>query len=464
MAILTKKDFQNPVDLPKRNMDVEQRLLDEALIEKRDVKITNLSKLHGIRTEVVYYEQMISNRQGNLVNTSPLNQFDQNSTRFRRIKDLVLLTEPLDSSVDKDAFTDLTYEGTAKLLPNTLIPNIGDYFIMEVFKVFHVFQITESNPTLIEKDSGYEIRFNMWRQDIIPENCELNQYVKEDYSFVYNHVGTEFRTILRDDEYRFIQSSRTVMYDLIKTYTLEFYHRTLNTIMCDVKALKEDVHSKLMACVSESYTNMIGSVYTEGRSIYDIDLVSFIVRNELFSASEYLHVLTEHLKSNKVHYNKSIFSAMERRDIRRFLFRFQRMAYMTSNRRDTSNLLHGRFVIEHDIECQNNCSTFSLFPENFVQKLTTYSSDVMYAANPTYTNVNDAFIDIISTYLNEPDQTRRLNIIVKIMRIVIESRLDNFMFTDDYDYSYLTFYTYPLVIFALKYATRELSLIKYDKG
>ena len=461
MAIVTRRDFAKDIDTPKRNMDVSQRLLDEALVDKKDVKSTTLSRLHGLRTEVTYYEQIISNRQGNLANLSALNQIDPNTTRFRRIANFVILTEELESNLDKDVFTNLSYEGSGMILPSTVIPNVGDYFVMEVFKIFHIFRIVEVNPTLIEKDSGYEVRFDMFRQDIIPENCELNVYVKEDYTFDYNHVGTDFRTILRNDEYEFIQNCRNIMYDITKIYLGTFYHRTLNTIMCETGNLAYDVHTKMTNCVKSNPTVMIGTSLAEGRSIYDINLVSFINKHNVLSSSEYIHCITEHVKPDKNFYTKSIFSCIEHRDLTRFINRFQRAFYMNSNLYHHTNKLYGRFIIEHDVECLNNCSTFTLVPPNFVQKMTTYSSDTMLNATPTYTNANDLFIDIISTFVNEKNDVKRAQIIVKLMRLLFSQNHSNHLYDDDFTDSYLVFYTYPIVLYVLKYMAREVSQKEY---
>lgn len=458
--VLTKRNFDTNVDTPKRAIDMQKRLQDEAIVNKFDVKSTPLSRLHGVKTEVVYYEQIVSNRQGNIANTASLNNFDTNLTKFRRIADFVILTDELDANIDKDTFTNLTFEGSAKILPNTLIPNLSDYFVMKVFNSYHIFRIIEVNPVPIEKDSGYGIRFDLFKQDIILENCELNRYVKEDYCFDYNHVGTEFRTVLKTDEYKFIQESRNVMFDLIKVYVGTFYHKTLNTIMCKTGDLPIDINDQINSIVLGDYTNMTGNSLGENRTIYDINLVSFINLFKILSPSDKIHIITEHIKFDKKYYNGSIFSAIAHRDITRFINRRQRLIYMNSNLYNHSNRLYGRFLVEHDGDPAIDPEFLNLFPANFVTKLTTYNSDTMLNTIPVYTNGNDLLIDIISTFINEPIDARRVSIVIKLLNILIEKHYD-YMHDTDFDNAYSIFYTYPLVVYVLKFMTREISQIEF---
>ena len=331
MPVISRKDLSKGTDIPKRRIDSQKILLDGAIAEKDNIKRTPLSRLHGIKTEVVYYEQIISNRRDNLSNNASLNQFDPNIAKFRKITNFTLLTEEIDSQIDRDVFTNLTYEGLAKILPNTVIPNANDFFIMNVFGVYHLFRINEINPSLIEKDSGYEIRYKIYRQNIIPENCELNTNVRESYTFDYNHVGTDFRTVLKTDENEFIQNSREIMYTLMTNYAEIFYHRTFNTFMVESKRFSTEILNILDTAFSEGKLPMIGSVIVENVSMYDVPLIYFINKYDLTSPNEYIHSLTQYIKPNKKFYNNSIFSAIETMKIERFVNDKQLIVYSNSN-------------------------------------------------------------------------------------------------------------------------------------
>ena len=461
MALLTKKNFQQSVDTPKRFMDTQENIMNEAIKGKFDVKSTPLSRLHGIKTEVIYYEQIISDRQGNLANTASLNNFDTNLTKLRRISNFVILTDELEAEIEKESFTNMTFEGTAKLLPNTVIPNTGDYFIMKVFDSYSLFMINGVDPNAIEKDSGYSVTYKLFRQNVIPEYDAINEYVKEDYRFDYNHVGTDFRSVFKLEEYNFIQNSREIMYEITKIFTGVFYHKTLNTIMCQSGNLPQNLNNLITNEVISDYTNMIGNVILENRTIYDINLVAFMFKFDLTSSSESVHMLTQHIKPDKHYYMKSIFAAIENRDITRFVNQRQRLIYMNSNLYHHTNKLYGRFLVEHDGAAGGNDSLFiNLFPPNFINKLTTYNSGLSLNSMPTYTNVNDLFIDIISTFINEKDDDHRRSIVLKLVNILMDKWF-NRMYDEDFEDSYVIFYTYPIIIYVLKYMTREISTIHF---
>lgn len=484
MAIISRKEFYKNIDKPKAGVETQQKILDNAIREKNAIKETSLLRLHGIKSEVTYYEQIIGDRSGNLANNAALNSFDPNLIKLRKITNFIILTDELDFQLDKDVFTNLTYEGSAKILPHTIVPNINDFFIMKVFDIYHLFRIIEINPVLIEKDSGYEIRFNMYRQNIIPENCELNVSVKEIYSFDYNHVGTDFRTIFKSDESEFIQVSRDIMYNLTKVYSGIFYHKTLNTFMMEIGRLPDDIYNSLMQTVSDNFRSMIGNVLLENRTLYDVSLVNFINKFDIFSSSEYIHYVTEHVKPNRNCYNGSIFSAIENMKIERFTNDKQLFIYSDSYIYGYSNRLHGRFFIDHITGCNGegeictlgdwvsdssmntlseagNFFVLDLFPTNFLSILRNYDSDTMYEkTSDQYENVLDVMMDIISTFISEEAINRKRSIILKLV-LLINDNFINFIYENDFESSKDIFYIYPLMIYVLKYMTRELSLREF---
>jgi len=479
MALISRKDLVKSIDTPIRIVDTQKNLLDNVMADKANVKNTSLSRLHGIKTEITYYEQVVSQRRDNLANNASLNAFDPNIVKFRKISNFIILTDELDSQLDKDVITNLTYEGTAKILPFTLVPNINDFFIMRIYGLYHIFKVTEINPALIEKDSGYEIRYKIYRDDIIPENCELDVNVKEKYTFDYNHVGTDYRTILKSDESEFIQKSREIMYSLIKVYGDIFYHKNLNTFMIEYKRFPSSIVNIMETTFQEEKLPMIGNVLSEGVSAYDISLVHFLNKFNIFSSHEYIHTVTEHLKIDRRFYNGSIFSAIESMDINKLKNDKQLVIYSNSNIYYHTNRLYGRILVDHVTGCNasgdiclygdwvtdpernevylaDNFFTLDLFPANFISRLRNYNSDMMINKSiDSYDNILEIFIDMISTFICESDINKKRSIILKLVNLISDTFI-NYVNEDDYDNSSDIFYIYPLVIYVLKYMTREI--------
>lgn len=486
MAVINRKDIMKDVDSPTRSIDAQKTLLDNIVTEKTNVKKTPLSRLHGIKTEVTYYEQVVSARRDNLANNASINAFDPNIMKFRKITNFVILTDGLDLQIDKDVFTNLSFEGTAKILPNTVVPNANDFFIMKVYDVYHLFKVTEVNPALIEKDTGFEIRFKIYRAEIVPENCELEVNVKEKYSFDYNHVGTDFRTILKTDESDFIANAREIMYYLIKVYGSDiFYHRTFNTIMSDYRRYPSNI-SSIIETMFEGTKKlpMIGTILSEGVSLYDISLVHFLNKFNIFSSHEYVHVLTEYSRVDRRFYNGSIFSVIESMDINKFKNDKQLLVYSTSNLFFNTNRLYGRIFVDHVTGCNpqgqvclygdwvtdpartylelsDNFFTLDLFPTGFVSAIRNYESNIMYAkTEASYTSLLSVLIDMISTFINETDTLKKRAIIIKLVN-TIKDKFINYINEDEFDNVSDILYIYPLSIYVLKYMTREISTIEF---
>jgi len=478
--LISRRSITANVDTPRRVVDTQKTLLDNVIAEKSNIKKTLLSRLHGIKTEVTYYEQVVSSRRDNLANNASISAFDPNIAKFRKITNFVILTEEIDSQLDKDVFTNLIYEGSAKILPNTVTPNANDFFIMKVFGTFHLFRVNEINPTLIEKDSGFEIRYKIYRDDIIPENCELNPSVKEIYTFDYNHVGTDFRTVLRTDENDFIQTSRDIMYLATKTYAGIYYHRTLNTIMAEVGRFPLSISSIMESSFAATKLPMIGNVKWEDVTVYDISLVHFINRFNIFASSEYIHIITEYLKPDRKFYNGSIFSVVENMDINRFKNDKQLVIYSNSNPYYNTNRLYGRIFTDHVTGCNpngeicvygdwitdpskntaylsDNLFTLDLFPTNFVSTIRNYDSDIMLAKTAEeYDSLINIMIDIISCFISEQDMSRKRTIVVKLVNLIGDKYI-NSIYEESFEYDTDILYVFPLIIYILKYMIREVS-------
>jgi hypothetical protein len=152
--------------------------------------------------------------------------------------------------------------------------------------------------------------------------------------------------------------------------------------------------------------------------------------------------------------------------------------YANSNLHSNTNRLYGRFVIYHIPTCDpdgevcvigdwlnsysikdaSNYFTLDLFPIDFTSILRSYDSDLMYNRSPDYEyeSIIKLFIDMISTFISEKDLSRKRSIILRLVNIIYDKYI-NFIYEDDIESPYDIFYIYPLVVYVLKYMTREIS-------
>ena len=148
----------------------EQRIADAVLQDRLEVKNTPLSRMTGLKTTVVYYQQKTIGRNDYLVNTAGLNTIDVNKFNFIKIEGFVIICQG-DSSYQANSLEmsiDVNVDGEAKVLPKTIQPLVGDRFIMNVGDKNCLFKVTGVNKTTIETDSAYTLNYTL-EEDVLGE-------------------------------------------------------------------------------------------------------------------------------------------------------------------------------------------------------------------------------------------------------------------------------------------------------
>jgi len=507
MALIREVNMKGAQVEPIRKLDAQTAFLNEALRERNETKNLQLLRLHSVTTKVTYYEQIITDRVNNISNTASLNKFDPNLARFRKIEDFVILTDgEIDPGIEKDIVTNIVYTGNAKILPNTVIPNVCDFFTMKVLGSLHCFRITEVNPIPIEKDSGYEIRFELWEQDTDINPMELEKKVNEEYTFSYQHVGTDFRTVFRNEEFKFLLNASNVQKIMLDSYIDGFYHKVLNTFMARLE--NKQLYTCRNRCKGLEDFNfvsemIVGETNEQVRTIYDNNLVHFMNKFKLTSSLSNVYSISEYTNFNRKMYDRSIFCAMEYRDINRFQWNAQTIRLEDRNLYNKTNKLFGRFTVEFEERQCPKCTHCGkcdlrrdLFPDNFVRRLFTFDPDKLFKQhqdlkrhkgedrglppsakwgigavkeyvpnqsvfNPKYDSPLDLFIDMIALFLSGADDSTKRTGTIKLLNILLEQYKSD-LFASDYDDPFDVFYIYPLIIFILKFYTKDISLNSYQ--
>jgi len=505
MAIIREVSFRQEVE-PVRKIDVQEAFLNEALKERTQAKSTPLLRLHSTKTKVTYYEQIITDRVNNIGNTASLNSFDVNTARFKKIEDFVILVDgELDPGVEKEVVTNVVYTGSAKVLPHTVIPNVCDFFTMKVHGNLHAFRINEVTPIPIEKDSGYEIRFELWEQDVNTKPNQLDKLVNENYTFSYNHVGTDFRTVFKNEEFKFLLNASTIQKIMLDSYIDGFYHKVLNTFMAKLE------NKQLYVCYNRSgkldeyeYVSemIIGETDNQIRSIYDNNLIHFMNKFKLTNNLSNIYSLSEYTNFNRKMYDRSIFAALEFGDINRFQWNAQIIKLENKNLYNNTNKLFGRFSVEFEERHCNKCKQCGkcnlrrdLFPDGFVRKLFLFEPSRLFqppeksrkksegglppSANwgignvrdyesgnygvfvPKYDSPVDLMTDMIALFLSNTDPSFKRSGVVRLLNLLVEEYKSD-LFVSDYDDQFDVFYIFPMVIFILKYYTKDISLNEYQ--
>lgn len=179
--------------------------------------------------------------------------------------------------------------GTAIVLPNTIEPRPGDFFEIDYLKekglLFKVNKV--SIDTLDTGANIYQIDYQLeLTGDAIDK---INSQVGKKYKFIINNVGTDFKTVITEDEFELIDNIETIISELISYYNAFFFNDKLQTYIY--------MHN--------------------GYRMYDPYLIEFLSKNNILSYGDtytYISHATTLEPMFPLNYSKTIFYQLENKD------------------------------------------------------------------------------------------------------------------------------------------------------
>ena len=149
---------------------------------------------------------------------------------------------------------DITGEMT--LLPG-LDPKPNDYFIINHYKGEYLFKITNVNFGTPEVENIYTVSY-MWVKN---NSDDIKQNIINEYEFVVNNIGTEYKAVLQKTEHNFIIAIEDII-DKLKNYYIDLFY-----------------NQRVEAFILED----------EYQFIYDPALTEFIIRNKIAQGSNFIY-------------------------------------------------------------------------------------------------------------------------------------------------------------------------------
>ena len=184
--------------------------------------------------------------------------------------------------------------GEAIVLPNTIIPYVGDYFHVCYTKEKLLFRVIDVTPDTLENGSNiYKLQYKLdsSKLDTImePENIE------DKYNMIVNNLGTGFNPVIRHESYNMIKALDKVLLDLRTYYKSVFYKERVQTFVF--------LHNR--------------------QRFYDPFMIEFLRENNLLAGDESYIYLTQQIKLSPMfpmQYSKSFFKCLEDKDLERIRF------------------------------------------------------------------------------------------------------------------------------------------------
>lgn len=174
-------------------------------------------------------------------------------------------------------------EGEAVILPNTIEPIANDYFVINhinkplLFKVLHV-----SADTLENGGNFYKISYKL--DQLSTDSIE--KQVKDEYEMLINNIGTQFKSVIRSTEYKYIDKVDDIL-DRLKRYYLDlFYSNRVQTFV----------------------------FHHNGFIMYDPYMIEFLIRNKILKDNdEYIYITHQTTLPNtfSLDYDRTFFRFIE---------------------------------------------------------------------------------------------------------------------------------------------------------
>lgn len=214
--------------------------------------------------------------------------------KFNLIQDALLYgIEKIQMSLESDetGVSAAEIAGEAYVLPNTFVPFPGDFFIIKYLKEKVLFKVTEVQPDTLDNGANfYKISYKLDKagQTYIDDLMKYN--IHQTFKMLSGTVGTNFKTIIRTDEYDLISKIEN------DTLTLKEYYKQL---------------------FFNQHTQTFTYTYN-GCHFYDPFVVEFIKRNDLLAGTD-KYTFVDHAMSTwqtfGIDYDRTIFRAIELNDI-----------------------------------------------------------------------------------------------------------------------------------------------------
>ena len=154
--------------------------------------------------------------------------------------------------------------GEAYILPNTFVPYVGDFFIIKHIRENILFKVIEvQTDTLDDGANFYKISYKADQVGAERIDALLDNNINKTYKMLTTTIGTNFKSIITDTEYDFIEKAEA-----------------------NIRTLKEYFKQLFFEIGTQTF------IYKkDGVKFYDPFMIEFIRRNKILDGTEdYVYV------------------------------------------------------------------------------------------------------------------------------------------------------------------------------
>jgi hypothetical protein len=356
---------------------------------------------------------------------------------------------------------DLSADGQAKILPKTIKPMINDYFIMPIYQKPTLFRVSNINKTTLEDDSAYEITYHLVEENPEEKLKEIESHVSDIYQFVYSHVGSNFRTLFRLDEYDALSKLDEMYRHLGSLFNEYFYDKDKNTYILTYDTLDPKDETPYVIARESLYgeeltppsLNLSDTWYDS--KMYDRMLIEFMNRNKIFDyVNKHIFKISQLKTDIEKWYSKTIFYAIENKTNSRIIFKYLLPSPITRVNIATSLNLYG--IVSLEPVAEKFLDSLDLYPPRLISYILWEAKErsiIDYRLN-LYDDELEFICETIGLHVNRKEE----NILSRLLEI---HKYIGTFFDLSKNKSHL-FYIFPLLAYVIREAMDKLSDSNYS--
>lgn len=224
------------------------------------------------------------NVEQSLGSNSPIRYNEVKNLPIYGLDQIILDLELADEGINT------SYEGSAIILPNTILPRPGDHFIIDHVGSSLVLQVNNFEYDTLMSNNYYKISFKVRSVDDGSTHRDLLNQTVDRFICYHENIGTEDKVLLRAGDVEIVNQLNEIATKIAKYYKMLYYDEKYNSFLFN---------------------------RTTGMRIYDRILTMFIRKHKLFSEKRgytTIYLADEHHSIHmELEYHNSLFRAVDER-------------------------------------------------------------------------------------------------------------------------------------------------------
>ena len=299
-------------------------------------------------TKVTYYKQNLEQSTTDETSADIYQTIGNHSSiKYNKIKNFMIygfdrVSPMINLEMGEFGMESSEISGNAVILPKTIVPTSGDYFVVDqIEKEELLFIVNDAQSDGLEhENSSYKIEYHLEKRDALEE---IERQVVRTYTYNASFEGTDFKVIMEDGDLEVVNALGETLNILTSMYQSYFDNNVQNFVY-----------------------NM------DGWYMYDPYMVEFMIRNKIMTDTLYISHGTPIGNTFAYDYSKTFFYLIEHPEEfqnRHIEFKHTAVGIMIT---EVNTLFVTRLHDYYRVEYNNKYGTitaFNIFPADMVGNL-----------------------------------------------------------------------------------------------